>query len=139
MLDLGHFRLDLLGRQAGKISRGQLIHDCFPDPKAAEDTQKTDEGEGEGAGEGAGKGEGEEQQVVAAEVHAEPTGEEPGEQPGEQDYPLEDNDEEEEEDKEEDEDGEDEEDLQDPDFDAMIQEGVKAAQLQVKVRINSSG
>ena len=67
LLDLGHFRLDLLGQQAGKISSGQLIRDCFPDPKAAEDTQKTDEG--------AGKGAGEEQQVVAAEVHAEQTGE----------------------------------------------------------------
>ena len=72
---------------------------------------------------------------MAAEVHAEPTGEEPGEQPGEQDYLLEDNDEED----EEDEDEEDEEDLQDPDFDAMIEEGVKAGQLRVKVRINSSG
>ena len=72
---------------------------------------------------------------MAAEVHAEPTGEEPGEQPGEQDYLLKDNDEED----EEDEDEEDEEDLQDPDFDAMIEEGVKAGQLRVKVRINSSG
>ena len=43
-----------------------------------------------------------------------------------------------EEDEEEDEDEEDEEDLQDPDFDAMIEEGVKAGQLRVKVRINSS-
>ena len=39
----------------------------------------------------------------------------------------------------EDEDEEDEEDLQDPDFDAMIEEGVKAGQLRVKVQINSSG
>ena len=70
---------------------------------------------------------------MAAEVHAEQTGEEPGEQPGEQDYPLEYNDGEDEEDEE------DEEDLQDPDFDAMIEEGVKAGQLWVKVRINSSG
>ena len=70
---------------------------------------------------------------MAAEVHAEQTGEEPGEQPGEQDYPLEDDDGEDEEDEE------DEEDLQDPDFDAMIEEGVKAGQLWVKVRINSSG
>ena len=76
---------------------------------------------------------------MAAEVHAEQTGEEPGEQPGEQDYPLEDDDGKDEEDEEEDEDEEDEEDLQDPDFDAMIEEGVKAGQLRVKVRINSSG
>ena len=72
---------------------------------------------------------------MAAEVHAEQTGEEPGEQ----DYPLEDDDGEDEEDEEEDEDEEDEEDLQDPDFDAMIEEGVKAGQLWVKVLINSSG
>ena len=72
---------------------------------------------------------------MAAEVHAEPTGEEPGEQ----DYLLEDNDEEDKEDEEEDKDEEDEEDLQDPDFDAMIKEGVRAGQLRVKVRINSSG
>ena len=70
---------------------------------------------------------------MAAEVHAEQTGEEPGEQPGEQDYLLEDDDGEDEEDEE------DEEDLQDPDFNAMIEEGVKAGQLRVKVRINSSG
>ena len=76
---------------------------------------------------------------MAAEVHAEQTGEEPGEQPGEQDYPLEDDNGEDKEDKEEDEEEEDEEDLQDPDFNAMIEEGVKARQLQVKVRINSSG
>ena len=75
---------------------------------------------------------------MAAEVHAEQTREELGEQPGEQDYPLEDNNGEDEEDKEEDEDEEDEEDLQDPDFDAVIEEGVKAGQLRVKVRINSS-
>ena len=62
-----------------------------------------------------------------------------GEEPGEQDYPLEDDNGEDEEDQEEDEDEEDEEDLQDPDFNAMIEEGVKAGQLQVKVRINSSG
>ena len=68
---------------------------------------------------------------MAAEVHAEQTGEEPGEQ----DYLLEDDDGED----EENEDEEDEEDLQDPDFDAMIEEGVKAGQLRVKVRINSSG
>ena len=76
---------------------------------------------------------------MAAEVYAEQTGEEPGEQPGEKDYLLEYNDGEDEKDKEEDEDEEDEEDLQDPDFDAMIEEGVKAGQLRVKVRINSSG
>ena len=72
---------------------------------------------------------------MAAEVHAEQTGEEPGEQ----DYLLEDDDREDEEDEEEDEDEEDEEDLQDPDFNAMIEEGVKAGPLQVKVRINSNG
>ena len=60
---------------------------------------------------------------MAAEVHAEQTGEEPGEQ----DYLLEDDDGEDEEDEEEDE--EDEEDLQNPDFDAMIEEGVKAGQI----------
>ena len=76
---------------------------------------------------------------MAAEVHAEQTGDEPGEQAGEQDYPLEDDDGEDEEDEEEDEDEEDEEDLQDPDFDAMIEEGVKTGQLRVKVQINSSG
>ena len=76
---------------------------------------------------------------MAAEVHAEPTGKEPGEQGEQEDYPLEDINKEDEEEEEEDEEEEDEEDLQDPDFNAMIEEGVKAGQLQVKVQINSSG
>ena len=60
---------------------------------------------------------------MAAEVHAEAY----------EGYPLEDVGEEEEEEEEED------EDAKDPDFDAMIQEGVKAGHLRVKVQINSSG
>ena len=71
---------------------------------------------------------------MAAEVHAE------GEDEA---YPLEDvgkeEEEEEEEEDEEDEEEEEDEDAQDPDFDAMIEEGVKAGHLRVKVRINSSG
>ena len=68
---------------------------------------------------------------MTAEVHdKEPTEEEPkGEEPGEGatggDYPLEDDNEEEEEDDEE----EEEEDLQDPDFNAMIEEGVKRGHI----------
>ena len=67
---------------------------------------------------------------MAAEVHAE------GEDEA---YPLEDVGKEEEEEDEEDEEEEEDEDAKDPDFDAMIEEGVKAGHLRVKVRINSSG
>ena len=83
---------------------------------------------------------------MTAEVHGEqPTEEEPkGEEPGEGamggDYPPEDDEEEDEEEEEEDDDEKEEkEDLQDPDFDAMIEEGVKVGHIRVKVRINSRG
>ena len=86
-----------------------------------------------------------EPQVVTAEVHGEqPTEEEPkGEEPGEGamsgDYPLEDDNKEHEEEEEEDDKEEEEEDLHNPDFNAMIEEGVKGGYIQVKVWINSSG
>ena len=117
----------------------ELICDCFPDPKAAADTQKADEGSGKDPDEDPGKNPDKNPGktgktgknpskavvVVAAEVHAEPTGEETGEQ----DYLLEDINEEEEEEEDKNEEEEEEEDLQNPDFDAMIEEGVKAGQL----------
>ena len=83
----------------------------------------TGEPTGEPTGEAAAAGEATDEvageEVVSAEVHAE----------ADEGYPLEDVGEEEEED----------EDAKDPDFDAMIQEDVKAGHLRVKVRINSSG
>ena len=72
---------------------------------------------------------------MAAEVHGvqsteeEPKGEKPGEGAMGGDYSLEDDDEEEEEEEEEDEEEEEEEDLQDPDFNAMIEEGVKGGHI----------
>ena len=80
-----------------------------------------DEGTGKPTGKAAAAGEATDEvageEVVAAEVHAE----------ADEGYLLEDVSKEEEEEDEEDEEEEEDEDAKDPDFDAMIEEGVKAS------------